>query len=269
MIPEIVSELILNVNISNQQATRIRKVYEEEYYVLDHSVEESKINIFISGSSKSVYTITVFKGKTQGSAMWCNCPDSKSHAARHNCICKHCCFVLLKIGRIYDANSIINKLLSVSQENQLTSRLLKVISIATRLTDVNVNEDEDEDKELTNQTLKLKYMSLTSSSSTEVDVVVPTEVKVEEKKCTKFDKSQRELEEDAECPICFDYLNEGEIKSCPDCHNYVHFACIEKWLQTKETCVLCRSSVWKTFKKDHINSVSNREEKKKNNYLQL
>ena len=47
MIPEPVEELLSSENISSQQQTRILKVYNEEYYVLDHSITDDKINIQI------------------------------------------------------------------------------------------------------------------------------------------------------------------------------------------------------------------------------
>jgi len=268
MIPEIVSQLIQNENICIHQSTRINKVYEEEYYVLDQNIDETKINIFISGSSKSVYTISINKLESESGSgkIWCNCPDNKSHAARHNCICKHCCFVLLKIGRIYDIDCIKNKRLSTSQQNQVVTRLSKVLN---RNNSVEVNEEVDEE-ELINKELQLKYLSLTSSTKEDTK---GEEKKEEEKKCcTKFDKNDKEIEEDEECPICFDYLKEGEVKSCPDCKNFVHYACIQKWLTTKDTCVLCRSTVWKTFLKEHFidkKEVQKKSKAKNSDYLQL
>jgi hypothetical protein len=264
MIPDIVQELLSLESLSSQQQTRILKVYNEEYYVLDHSITEDKINIHISGSSKSVYTISITK---ETGKIWCDCPDSKSHAARHNCICKHCCFVMLKIGKIYTSTIYQSKNCTHSEQEQIITRLNKVTSA------IRENSNEEDDSSLVNETLKMKYLSIKDGKEEkkEEKMEEKVEVLIEQKK-TKFDKSEKELTDEDECPICFDYLKEGEIKSCPDCHNYVHLACIEKWLQTKDSCILCRSHVLKTFRKDHnLTQVNKKEEKKNKNsdYLQL
>jgi hypothetical protein len=58
------------------------------------------------------------------------------------------------------------------------------------------------------------------------------------------------------CPICYEILIDEDaclttkkhLLSCPDCKNYVHQQCIEKWIEYNTTCVYCRSSVWFQFK---------------------
>jgi len=263
MIPETVNHLLSLDSISEQQKTRIVKVYNEEYYVLDHSITDDKININISGSSKSVYTIFIHK---ETGRIWCNCPDSKSHAAKHNCICKHCCFVMLKIGKIYTENVYQTKSCDKEDQEQIITRLQKVTSTLPSTTST-----EDEDSSLVNLSLKMKYISLKDGVNIEVEEKKEEE-KVEEKK-TKFDTSGKEITEEDECPICFDVLLNTDTKSCPDCHNHIHTLCIKKWLTTKQNCVLCRSEVWRTYFTDHnepINKNSKKKgEKKNSDYLQL
>ena len=67
---------------------------------------------------------------------------------------------------------------------------------------------------------------------------------------TKFDTHTKTFSEEEECPICFDLLLNQDVKSCPECHNFIHTACIIKWLSYNTSCVLCRSSQWSTFFKD-------------------
>ena len=263
MIPEQVETLLSSENISSQQQTRILKVYNEEYYVLDHSITDDKINIHISGSSKSVYTISITKNTGK---IWCDCPDSKSHASRHNCICKHCCFVMLKIGKIYTPFVYTSKNCSNSEQEQIVSRLLKVTSSIREI-------EGEEDISLVNMSLKMKYLSLKDGKKEEKKEE-KEEKKEEEKVKTKFDISEKELTEDDECPICFDILLNTDIKSCPTCHNHIHTLCIKKWLTTKKNCILCRSDVWKSFFVDHNESVksvkkSENKSKKDSDYLQL
>lgn len=49
-----------------------------------------------------------------------------------------------------------------------------------------------------------------------------------------------------DCPICFDEIAEPVF--CHDCGNATHKRCLEKWLESHDTCVFCRSTCWKTFK---------------------
>lgn len=205
----------LKSEISNyQQVKRIEKVYNEEYYVLDSKLELEKIKIFISGSTQNVYEITIYKDTCK---IWCDCPDMKSFSKRFDCICKHCCFVLLKIGKIYDSEPIVTKKINQRYQEIIIERLSQ--------------------NELKNVELSMKYMNMKDSDSNS------------ELKTSKFDSSTKELTEDDECPICYDLLISTDVKSCPECKNYVHSACINKWLKVKSTCVLCRSDCWSSFNK--------------------
>jgi Ring finger domain len=227
--------------LSSQQTKRLLKVYSEEYYILDFDISQhTKINISISGSTKSVYTITI---NLQTNKISCNCPDSISHASKHNCICKHCCFTILKIGKLYDPNIINNKTLSNDNITYIISRLQHFSSI----------------EELVNTDLQTKYKNIKLNNSS-------TPQHTEEKK-TIFDSTTNKVfTDDDECPICYDLLSNGDVKSCPTCHNYIHTSCITKWLQNKSTCVLCRSDIWKTYFKDHSTTTNTN---KNSNYIQL
>ena len=53
------------------------------------------------------------------------------------------------------------------------------------------------------------------------------------------------------CPICYECLNEpNELISCPQCKNYLHKDCMDIWLETKNTCVFCRSYEWRNYVAD-------------------
>lgn len=42
-----------------------------------------------------------------------------------------------------------------------------------------------------------------------------------------------------ECSICFEKINKNDIEKT-SCSHYYHSECIEKWLDKKGTCPLCR-----------------------------
>lgn len=208
-----------------QQETRLRKVYTEEYYLLDYTIEEEekKAVLKISGSTKNVYTVSIDSNEGK---LWCDCPDMKSHAARHGVWCKHCCFTLLKVGKWYTPSTFIEKNVSEECFHQILERLHTVSG-----------------SEIVNTQLTNAFKSMQSSSSSSEKISI-------------FDAKVREIGEEDECPICYDLLSSGEVKSCPECHQYVHSACIQKWLETRDTCVLCRSKEWKRFKKEESGSGS-------------
>lgn len=218
-----VEELISTIG-RPQQETRIRKVYTEEYYLLDYTIqeEEEKAVLKIAGSTKNVYTVSI---ELNEGKLWCDCPDMKSHASRHGVWCKHCCFTLLKVGKWLDATTFIEKHISQECFAQITNRL-NVVS----------------GSEIMSEQLTTIFKQLqTSGTVTE--------------KHSIFDCKVREIGEEDECPICYDYLSSGEVKSCPECHQYVHLACIQRWLETRDTCVLCRSKEWKRFRKEDHKST--------------
>ena len=53
---------------------------------------------------------------------------------------------------------------------------------------------------------------------------------------------------DDDCSICYDILkNDKKLVTCPTCKNWFHEHCVNRWLQNHETCVYCRSTIWKQF----------------------
>jgi hypothetical protein len=82
-------EDILRLSISEQQKRRIRKLYDEKYYLLGFKKDENEITI--SGSTNSIYKI-----KIHSNYMMCNCMDCKINCNK-SIYCKHICFVFIKI----------------------------------------------------------------------------------------------------------------------------------------------------------------------------
>lgn len=224
-----VNELLSKVH-NIQQRKRIEKVYNEEYYVLDTEYKqdtENLLKIKISGSKQNVYTITLDK---YNNTIDCDCPDMESFSKRFGCICKHCCFTILKIGRLFNIDLINTKFISEYDFHTILNRLKQTNSISS-------------DSEIVNLNLKMKYLDLKNNNNNN---------NKQTQNKTKFDVSEKEILEDDECPICYDYLKIGEVKSCLDCKNFVHLQCIKKWLEMRNTtCVLCRSKCWSTFLTDY------------------
>lgn len=230
-----------------QQVKRVEKVYNEEYYVLDIEYKEENENILkikISGSKQNVYTITLDK---YNNTITCDCPDMESFSQKFNCMCKHCCFTLLKIGKLFNEYTFNTKFISEYDFHTILNRLKKMNTI-----------NSSDDLEIVNLNLKMKYLNMKTSANF---------VSSNEPSKTKFDMSEKTITDEDECPICYDYLNSGEVKSCPDCKNFVHLQCIKKWLEMRNfTCVLCRSKCWSTFLNENKASSKNNTNSK---YIKL
>lgn len=189
--------------ISEQQKKRIDKLDIDEFYLIGFDGKE----ILMTGSTKNVYKVTL----SNDGSLSCNCPDSETHAKRLKVMCKHICFIYLKICKSTDLSFFNTKKLS---NNDIVNLELRT-------------------KTLTKTDIAKKYYDNYLSNIMQ--------------KSLNFDEAKRENTCDGvECPICFDELTTN-IKFCPNCSNPVHEKCIIKWLEQHNTCVYCRSDVWKKY----------------------
>ena len=70
----------------------------------------------------------------------------------------------------------------------------------------------------------------------------------------KYEGDLTEKDKHETCGICFNELDLNKLMAvCPKCHNIVHIHCMKKWMNMgKDTCVYCRSSIWKKYKKEEL-----------------
>ncbi|KRX08394.1 hypothetical protein PPERSA_08593 [Pseudocohnilembus persalinus] len=52
------------------------------------------------------------------------------------------------------------------------------------------------------------------------------------------------LEEDKDCPICFDEMDVSDLTQCAVCKKFLHDSCMDHWKQSNDNCPMCRSA-WK------------------------
>ena len=231
-------------HLSYHQKNRFFRIFNDNFYLLDILKYPDNTKFFISGSSKNVYTVTIFENKR----MTCNCPDMKSWAKESDCVCKHCCFVLFRVLDIYKYYNNINELnffkdleFDDDEYNFIRSRMLELIS------KFNPNDMDSNKNNIINIDLIQKYNKI-------------KDLKVVNGKEKYIVKNSIEAKEDV-CPICFLELKNEEIVKCPCCNNIIHKECMEKWLRMgKSNCVYCRSDVWKDYLKNeneykNLNSV--------------
>jgi hypothetical protein len=189
--------------VSVHQQKRIDKLNSDEFYLIGFDGKD----ILMTGSTQNVYKITL----NENNSLSCNCPDNETHAKKLNVLCKHICFIYLKICKSTDLNFFTEK--------KLTNEDIQKLKNRTELLTSSETAKKYYEKYLTNMT----HQAL------------------------NFNEAKRDIELE-ECPICFDELK-NEVKFCPQCSNPVHEKCIIKWLLSHDTCVYCRSDVWKKFGK--------------------
>jgi hypothetical protein len=160
------------------------------------------------GKGREQYNVDIF---SEG-RIRCSCPDFRFRAKEKNIVCKHVCFVVCKIAEIYSPQFFESKILDPHYITLVADAVKNMIDS------------------------RGCHMINPSEIPVTIDFKIPED---------------RSIDVDTVCPICIDSF-EGiptrSIKSCPACKNIVHDHCIEMWLETHDTCVFCRSDIWRKYK---------------------
>ena len=77
-----------------QQENRIEKIKYESNYLQDKKEENNKFIFTMCGSTKNIYKVQLYFNSKM---IYCNCPDARKWCKIDGIICKHSCFVLIKI----------------------------------------------------------------------------------------------------------------------------------------------------------------------------
>ena len=211
---------LFNSNIlSYSQINRIKKCSYESLYLLDFKINNDEIILKISGSTLNVYTIIL-----KDIYLTCNCPDFFAKKM----FCKHICFVICFIGRIYDENVFIRKSLNNFQKEIITLRILN-----------NCFNEPDIINDFLINKYKNKILKLNDN------VIL-----------------KRNIQD--ECPICYLEMNENikddnkkDIFTCSKCNNCVHMNCMLIWIKNKKNCVYCREEIDTNKSNEEYINISN------------
>lgn len=196
---------------SSQQADRLARCIagtsnvDKEFYLVSWDTESS--TAVILGTKNANGRRSEYKVKVGEKTIGCNCPDSYNACKKHDLVCKHVCFVVIRVCKIYSL-SYFNSLEMTESERQKVLQTLNDRSAVALFT---------------------------------------KELKSVQDANTVFVPAPEELQD--VCPICYDDTTtlEGLVK-CPTCRHTMHNDCIRVWLMRSQTCVLCRSDVWRSFK---------------------
>jgi len=193
--------------MKHQQLLRIDKIYSDNIYLLSKNSYDNKYEFEICGSTKNIYKVSIYK---YSKTIYCNCPDGKSYAKKNGLICKHACFILLKVLKIPNQDLFFNILLLDSEQLDY---------IETKLESIQFVE---------NDFINMEYLDKFKN-------LIPNDLK-------------NIIKDDDEkiCPICYDDLSDIENKKvnhqCTCCLKIYHNSCIQKWTTIgNNTCPYCRT----------------------------
>jgi hypothetical protein len=195
-----------------QQLFRHDKIYKETFFLLNKAKLDYKLTFDISGSTTNIYRVQIYLNNRK---IYCNCPDSKKWAKCYNVVCKHICFLLIKVFKlnILNLNYFFENLI-FNDEN--------IESINNEY-----NKIDFTNKNYINQTYLDKYKNMTKNN---VNTIILKDDQLDE----------------IDCCICFDIINDLTNikinKQCKTCLIIIHKECVNKWFNMgNNNCPHCRT----------------------------
>jgi hypothetical protein len=225
----------------NNQIKRLNKAKREPLYLLDYSMSKDKklnsiLEFKICGSTKNIYTITL-----KDRQLKCDCPDNFAGCRYFNIICKHSCFVLCKVLK---GNESIFEPLRNRNNIIINDHYIKHI----------LNEFSKLNYRIQNQTQTISKKDLIDKYNKLKKEHLNYNPDEPYKSIFKYTGDLSDKHESEMCGICFNELKLDKLMAvCPTCRNIIHLNCMKKWMNMgKDTCVYCRSSIWKNYKKEEM-----------------
>lgn len=184
----------------------------------------------MKANGREAYSVKFFKPMAHDrGSFWCSCPDHKFNSGKKNMVCKHICFLVCRVGRIFDPAFFQSKQLTEEQFVGFKERVSQAVIFSAVGSAAAV-------------------AAVVSAEPTAPPLSPPRSSN------SKFRNITRTLTDEDMCPICYDCActNTSDISglvSCPDCANVMHKECMEVWLERNHTCVYCRSHVWRQYRR--------------------
>lgn len=227
-----------------EQQKRFDKLATDEFFFLHASKDAAADVVYrvnLVGSTKNIYQAMVHADRT----FFCNCPDGKTHAARHGVVCKHVCFLVQRVLRLDFERDLYahGYALDATKWDAATARLDRLVH-------------GEVDRAVTHDGLIAKWHAVMGDKAkvmTEVTTKVTTDAVTTDKEAwvpllAALDK----LTEDDVCAICFaEYVPAhpataamaAELEACARCKGYVHSKCMAKWVSMgRAVCVNCNQA---------------------------
>ena len=189
------------------QLRRVERMREQPIYLLSVAKTENQYWFIVMGSQQKKYRVKLnTEAVFPHQLVKCDCMDAKNRSWISKFVCKHGCYVLLKVLKMP-----IDVLIEGRVRNHRQLRLH-----ARRVLFERGGE---------NASLNLKRSSSSSSSNSEIE-------------------SEDAEGSFPECMICFDLLRESTCQGCPQCRQVFHVHCLEQWFEVDQSqCPHCRASM--------------------------
>jgi Ring finger domain len=166
-------------------------------------------------------------------SFYCNCPAHKFQGARDNTVCKHISFVMCRVVGYMTEEFFKTHRLTKAE----TDMVVEKVSVRREVLMMHIEANRAKDA--------AAMLDTGASATVAYD---PSKWITRD----SFKNSTRDMAEEA-CPICFDDIVDGDGRlNCPECKKHIHKDCIEVWLSRHDSCVYCRSTKWKHYRKCFI-----------------
>jgi len=194
-----------------EQLKRYNKIFSDEFYLLEHEEKTDFYEFTISGSTRTVYKVSIYKNNKP----FCNCPDFCGRAKKTKIVCKHVCFVLKKVLKYNHQNYFENYIMDFDQIKYLYN-ILEV------------------DIALINLSLTDKYIDL-KNNTPDFNKFRPFN---DDDECTICYSTFNKKDNILGCPLCLKPIHKKCIEKWLDT--------IIMGIK-KESCPNCRSDIWKCY----------------------
>ena len=197
------------------QILRIDRIFNDSIYLLDVNSVDNKYIFEISGTTNNIYRVQIHLNTGK---IYCNCPDALGWCKKNNILCKHCCFIIIKVLKLPDYKVFFET--KILKENQI--EFLK-----KNIKNLNLNSENT----FVNTKLLDRYNEIKNdNNSKQIDI----------------QKNNESI-----CVICYSELENLEksdshlkYKQCKCCFKIIHKKCLQKWIDIgKNTCPYCRNFI--------------------------
>tara|TARA_B100000902_G_scaffold399814_1_gene472722 strand:- start:4541 stop:5230 length:690 start_codon:yes stop_codon:yes gene_type:complete len=198
---------------------RILRCLDEKIILIFYCSQKSGYIFYVLGTSNFIYKIIVNKRYQS-----CNCEDYM----KHKTLCKHICFVLFKILKIYKISLNTYKISLVGRDSILDTNFFNNYIFPNLDWIIYKNKVNNISKYLKDSFFNLTYYK---------------EFKYYYQQYIFLIYKNLEHSEDA-CTICLKQINKGI--TCPMCKKTFHIKCLSTWFSKIEIkkCPICRSDYW-------------------------
>ena len=223
--------------------TRLTRALEQRFFYLSHRYlpsngkdNQERIAFLITGSSGNIYTVNLPNASKKSSLKAsCNCVDQRIRKT----VCKHMFFVFLRVLKL-PLSEIEGD--DGDQSEDIINENVNSYSILKKVYTMGINLPPR------GALSEMDPASAPESVRNAAQMIIGDTVNP----INNINKevAQKPIQDDDECPICFENLDEEELLYCKySCGNSVHKECFEKYTEAAKNddqhirCVLCRS-VW-------------------------